>query len=120
MSAKEMLDFVEKAYKEGNMPVWDYEKIKEEFKEKTAREMFEELGYELISGDDNDIVQYRMDLNEDTFITIVFNLIHETYYSCTVTNRFKGDCLQKDRDCIGINKKLHQAINKQIEELGWK
>lgn len=46
MTAKEMLDFVEKAYNEGNMPIWDYEKFKEEFRGKTAKEMFEELGYD--------------------------------------------------------------------------
>ena len=105
MSAKDMLEFVEKAYNEGNMPVWDYEKYKEEFKEVSAKEMFEKLGYKQEHHISyikycKEVEQCCGDLVE---IQIWFYQIDE--------------CFEKNREVITMEEL--QAINQQVKELGW-
>ena len=39
----------------------------------SAKEMFEELGYRLISGDDKELINYRINLDTNSFMQIVFN-----------------------------------------------
>lgn len=73
-------------------------------KEKTADEMFEELGYEKHSSKSHE----RFDLyssNDKHLIRIVFNL------------RTKKIAIHCDNDTLSI--KELQAINKKVEELGW-
>lgn len=72
-----------------------------------AREMFEELGYEYSKSDDNYLLQ--------TCISY-FKMINKNYYC------IKFWLQDKDYDIEGktpFTLKLVQAINKQIEELGW-
>lgn len=62
----------------------------------TAKEMFEELGYEAES--DDDIIHYKNDLDN-----VMFYIDHEEY-----TN-----------DVFCVDSKLHKAITQQMSELGW-
>lgn len=75
-------------------------------KEKTADELFEELGYEKKN---LDIIHSRFWEeweNQDLAKTLSFNNHYETFY---IT----------DEDGCGITMKELQAINKKVEELGW-
>ena len=74
----------------------------------SAKEMFEELGYHFDKNkfdEDNDILTYRADYDMVSNITFY----KEGIYSITIY-----DTGEK------ISNELLQAINKQIEELGWK
>lgn len=62
----------------------------------TAKEMFEELGYEAES--DDEIIHYKNDLDN-----VMFYIDHEEY-----TN-----------DVFYVDSKLHKAITQQMSELGW-
>ena len=86
---------------------------------KSAREMFEELGYKLISGDDNELINYRIDLDYNSFIQVVFNNNTKRYWSGETRKTYFDGYLRKENTPIGIDLNLHKAINKQIEELGW-
>ena len=73
-------------------------------KEKTADEMFEELGYEKHSSKSNE----RFDLyssDDEHLIRIVFNL------------RTKRIAIHCDNDALDMQEL--QAINKKCQELGW-
>ena len=75
-------------------------------KEKTADELFEELGYEKKN---LDIIRSRFWEeweNQDLAKTLSFNNHYETFY---IT----------DEDVCGITMKELQAINKKVEEFGW-
>ena len=75
-------------------------------KEKTADELFEELGYEKKN---LDIILSRFWEeweNQDLAKTLSFNNFYEIFY---IT----------DEDGCGITMKELQAINKKVEELGW-
>ena len=74
---------------------------------KSAREMFEELGYEVISKPNT--ITYR--LNKGYFYYICFKLNKKTVY------KSKGICGKEVASSITTNEL--QAINKQVEELGW-
>lgn len=72
-----------------------------------AKEMFEELGYELKKCDDKEIWY----LNENTIPV-------KTNVTFIIPNKYF--CIYKQDICNPcIDLKLLQAINKQIEELGW-
>lgn len=74
----------------------------------SAKEMFEELGYHFDKNkfdEDNDILTYRADYDMVSNITFY----KEGIYSITIY-----DTGEK------ISNELLKAINKQIEELGWK
>lgn len=79
---------------------------------KTAKEMFEELGYEMVKQGKNRLVY----IYEDKIQHIMFDLKYKTI-----------DCYEKGHDSDGFNTifpmtvcvKELQAINKQVEELGW-
>lgn len=72
---------------------------------KTAKDLFEEIGYELVS-QDSTIIRYEKD-----FDIIKFNLsdntieVYDDWYCGKPFNQ--------------INMKELKAINKQCEELGW-
>lgn len=73
-------------------------------KEKTAREMFEELGYEYQEN------IYKLDytiFNKDKFKIISFYKDDKTFYK------------QEDYEPGDITLEELQAINKQVEELKW-
>lgn len=73
----------------------------------SAKEMFEELGYEEISKPNT--ITYR--LNKGYFYYICFKLNKKTVY------KSKGTCGKEVASSITTNEL--QAINKQVEELGW-
>ena len=75
---------------------------------KSAREMFEELGYIQSINDDKEIV-YNYDFEDfSTYSYICFNKSDE---KIEMENNFIVGC--------DITIRTLQAINKQIEELGW-
>ena len=86
---------------------------------KSAREMFEELGYRLISGDDKELINYRINLDTNSFMQVVFNNESKSFWCGHTRNTYFDGYLRKDNNFISIDAKLLQAINKQIEELGW-
>lgn len=74
----------------------------------SARGMFEELGYHFDKNkfdEDNDILTYRADYDMVSNITFY----KEGIYSITIYDTEKK-----------ISNELLEAINKQIEEMGWK
>jgi len=107
MVNKEMLIFVEKAYNEGNMSVWEYEKYKEEYKEalrkKTAKEMFKKIGY---SG----WVGKFSHFSNAKGIVIDIDLEHHKVDKTKVTPNTERVCKEYTFDEI-------KAINKCIEEM---
>ena len=72
-------------------------------KEKTADEMFDELGYEKRS---LDIILSNFWENQDLAKTFSFNTVYETIHI-------------KDENGCGITLRELQTINKKVEELGW-
>ena len=85
----------------------------------TAREMFEKLEYRLISGDDKELINYRIDLDANSFMQVVFNNESKSFWCGKTRNTYFDGYLRKDNNFILIDLKLLKAINKQIEELGW-
>lgn len=84
----------------------------------SAKEMFEKLGYE-IDEQENYIVYWKVAkkqrlnfYNNQNEIQIEFNLSYKTIE--------KRELMQLDENSNIITLKEIQAINKQIEELGWK
>ena len=71
----------------------------------SAKEMFENLGYEYKIKKTR-ITAKLYDRDEMLSISIIFH---------TITKRIDIDCLSEDLDMNEL-----QAINKQVEELGWK
>lgn len=76
---------------------------------KTAKEMFEELGYELIVDDVEITVYKRVLASAKTFTQITFNKI---YNSLEV---YVG----RETIIFIMSEQELKAINKQIVELGW-
>ena len=73
----------------------------------SAKEMFEELGYKEILKHSPDIICYVKD-----YQFVHFNIDKKSYY--TIKDEPEG--------AIGlffVDMNLHNAINKQLEELGW-
>ncbi len=75
-------------------------------KEKTADELFEELGYEKKNLDIIISRFWEEWENQDLAKTLSFNNHYETF---NIT----------DEDGCGITMEELQAINKKVEELGW-
>ena len=86
---------------------------------KTAKEMFEELGYRLISGDDKELINYRINLDANSFMQIVFNNESKSFWCGNTRNTYFDGYLRKDNNFLLIDMKLLKAINKQVEELDW-
>lgn len=72
-----------------------------------AKEMFEELGYELFIKSDNEICYMGKE--------------HKWYISFYLDDKVV-QCCENDfyNTSIGVSSEELQAINKQVEELGWK
>lgn len=82
-------------------------------KMKSAKEMFEELGYKLYEHKTYMFYEKALKENpeyENDYEHIEFNFIDETI------NKTYGD----DNSVCDITLEELQAINKQVEELGWK
>lgn len=78
----------------------------------SAKEMFEELGYELRSH--KNIIRYVNKQYVSDWNYIDFNLKEKTIYAHIMSDSpFTPD------SPLELNLKEIQAINKQIEELGW-
>ena len=82
----------------------------------TAKEMFEELGYEyeLINNTKNNCEDVILYTHKKQELIIQFNL-----FSQIVVYQIKNTMQEYNKIAIFITKELIQAINKQIEELGW-
>lgn len=76
----------------------------------TAKEMFEKLGYEVIINDDCGL-EYRL-ISDGTYI----NFDKGFKNVCKYQWRYN----KEDYIAIDIDLQELQAINKQVEELGWK
>ena len=72
---------------------------------KTAKDMFEELGFEQKINNEN-VLMYVRDLQEDYRISVIFWLGWERIH-------FRNNYDEE------LSMKLLKAINKQVEELGW-
>ena len=77
----------------------------------TAREMFEKLGYEYT--EDNYFIFYQENTNKPVQYKIHFCKLEECV---ELMPQIDGRLHYFTR----LNKKLLKAINKQVEELGWK
>lgn len=77
----------------------------------SAQEMFEKQNYMLIENNENYITYEYVNKAKDKF-TIAFCLKYKVY---------DFECIIGDKDIYGneVDLCLHNAINKQIEELGW-
>lgn len=77
---------------------------------KTAREMFEELGYKLVRNnmyESLNLMCYKIDLYDNDSSSIVFNLKDKTFFVYHY-------CEPKD-----VTMDELKAINQQCKELGW-
>ncbi len=74
----------------------------------TAKEMFEELGYTREKSNDV-IITYRYYIDDKKAY------VREIDFLLAVQNY----CTMNALGCLFINTKLHKAITKQMEELGW-
>ena len=80
----------------------------------TAKEMFEALGYEQVTNNDN-FIEYMDDSHGDgdyTYITFsrMWKEYEVGYYDGYETKR---------REPMKVSIKEHEAITKQMKELGW-
>lgn len=80
---------------------------------KSAKEMFEELGYEL------DVFQhYQIEYKRHTFgyfyEAIMFSKEHKTFYKCYWNDIIAGSVIGDNCDMNEL-----KAINQQCKELGW-
>ena len=85
----------------------------------TAKEMFERLGFKLLTKPNKEIPRKSWDYSSggityyNNYMIIKFDTNWKNYRTILFKN---GD--DDDRQ-HNISLELHQAINKQIEELGW-
>ena len=82
---------------------------------KTAKEMFEELGYEYIHLVktilyDDDVYYYKNELNPRSDYNRIWFFLNKQEYS--INKLFMGSSAY-------IDIKLHHAIHQQMKELGW-
>ena len=85
----------------------------------TAKEMFEKLGYKQEDDSFNKGIHYHLVQivsGDECHYGITFNKETKSYHTYAY-GWFKNG-VNFDSN-LSINNKLHQAINKQIEELGW-
>lgn len=75
-----------------------------------AKEMFEELGYEY------NIVKYR---NQIVRIEYILDYEYSSNVSFNLENKSFNVWFGEDKSSGGITIDMLNAINKQIEELGW-
>lgn len=73
-----------------------------------AKEMFEKLGYKQEKIEEQ-LIYTKIDVLTDVEYDIIFYLDDKTFEASTDNYQYAND----------INLKELQAINKQIEELGW-
>jgi len=81
----------------------------------SAKEMFEKLGYEIDIENDTEIL-YKMKWEISSTYYVSFGLINkriECFY-------FASDSPFTPTESFEVDLDLLQAINKQVEELGWK
>lgn len=82
----------------------------------SAKEMFEELGYEYKYIDNKsinfeDVILYN---HKELELAVQFNL-----FSKMVVYQTKNNMKEYDKIAIFMTKEFIKAINKQVEELGW-
>ena len=109
--------------KENGTTIFDYQNAIEDVLNKlqglkgdssmTAKEMFEKLGYEIDEQNDNEIL-YKMKWEITTTYWVGF------YIECKDISIFEtSDSPFEPSKPFNIDMDLLQAINKQVEELGW-
>ena len=86
---------------------------------KSAKEMFENLGYKLISYGDEKIIQYRINMDNNNFRDIVFNIKNKNFWYGDTRNTYFYGYLRKEHNFVATDMFLLQAINQQCKELGW-
>lgn len=79
----------------------------------SAKEMFEELGYEIDEENDKEIL-YKMKWEISTSYYVGFDLDHKNF-ECFITS----DSPFEPAKSFAIDLDLLQAINQQCRELGW-
>ena len=79
----------------------------------SAKEMFEKLGYEIDEQNNKEIL-YKMKWEISTTYYVSFDLEHK-WLECFITS----DSPFEPSKSYTIDIDLLQAINKQVEELGW-
>ena len=85
----------------------------------TAKEMFEKLGYKQEDDSFNKGIHYHLIQivsGDECHYGITFNKENKSYHTYAY-GWFKNG-VNFDSN-LSIDYKLHQAINKQVEELGW-
>lgn len=90
------------------------------FKNMTAKEIFELLGYELVEKDKEKIVYEKELLTEydaQCLIRISFHLDSQ-YYDASIAYHYIRSG-HESKDGAAVSMQLLAAINKQVEELGW-
>lgn len=86
----------------------------------TAKEMFEKLGYKCLGGSDYIAIKYYKQEKQGGYHSTYD--IDNTFYCSSKTISVVANEYSKNRyklAIMDIDMKLLQAINKQIEELGW-
>ena len=79
----------------------------------TAKEMFEKLGYEQITNNDN-LIKYKNDsLGDGDYTYVSFNRIYTEYE----VGYYDG--YNKTRNPLWVSIQEYKAITKQLKELGW-
>lgn len=85
----------------------------------TAKEMFEKLGYKQDETFDKELISYIsvQHFCGERHFGITFNTQFKSFHLWHFGYDEKGHC--DNGMNIAVNMKLLQAINKQVEELGW-
>ena len=86
----------------------------------SAKEMFEELGFKLISYGDKELINYRKYQQDNVFEQVVFNNNQKNFWCGVTIVKDFNTLIEKHTNPISIDLFLLHAINKQIEELRWK
>lgn len=87
-----------------------------------AREMFEELGFEMLTKKNDDIPRKSWNYNEKhiTYYNKGFyNMVIKFYIRSKIYETIKFISCDDDDRCHRIGLRTHQAIHQQMKELCW-
>ena len=88
----------------------------------SAKEMFEELGYKFVSYGDEKIIEFdKIVVKDYEYKKIVFDIRRRFFWVDYFKNEYdsKGKLMNKKHIIFVLDVEELQAINKQVEELGW-
>ena len=88
----------------------------------SAKEMFEKLGYKFVSYGDEEIIEFdKIVVKDYEYKKIVFDIRRKFFWLDYFKNKYDNNnkLINKIHTIFVSDVEELQAINKQIEELGW-